>query len=68
MGLLNLPKQVFYGSFILRQCRSIELYLYFSVYFITMSGWEKRGIKKFLAVRFCQAPIEDGLDIGLVKV
>ena len=67
MGLLNLPKQVFYGSLILHQRRSIELYLFFSARFIAMGRWEKRGVRKFLAVRFRQAPIEDGLDIALVE-
>ena len=61
MGLLNLPKQVFYGSLILHQRRSIELYLFFSARFIAMGRWEKRGVRKFLAVRFRQAPMEDGL-------
>ena len=68
MGLLNLPKQVFYGSLILHQRRSIELYLFFSARFIAMGRWEKRCVRKFLAVRFRQAPIEDGLDIALVQI
>ena len=68
VGLLNLPKQVFYASLILHQCRSVELYLFFSVLFITVGCWEKSGIRKVLAVRFCQTPIEDGLDIALVQV
>ena len=68
MGLLNLPKQVFYGSLILHQRRSIELYLFFSARFIAMGRWEKRGVRKFLAVRFRQTPMEDGLDIALVQI
>src|SRR5699024_1647635 len=49
-------------------CRSIELYLFFSACFITVGRWEKRGKRKFFAVRLCQAPIEDGLHIGLVQI
>ena len=67
VGLLNLPKQVFYASLILHQCYSIELYLFFSAQFITMGCWEKSSVRKFFAVRLRQTPLKDGPDIVLIQ-